>query len=282
MHHNTKAFQMLYDNLSKENKCISLKPSATELKKIPENLTIDAFLIDFTDVSKGDILYLCDGLNSKPYDKAPIIYSGSYFSHSVFTSKITKLRNTNFLSNSDINILQRDIMLTLCNLNIIESVNVTVNNPFNGPQSTTVNKSNSDSISNPVQNTKQEESAIPPKKPDILIVDDDITILTSVAKLLTPTYQVKAVKSASSAFLSIGKSKPDLILLDYMMPICNGKKTLEMLRDNFETKRIPVIMLTSFSERENVLQCHSLGISGYLVKPVNREDLLEAIESAIG
>ena len=66
-----------------------------------------------------------------------------------------------------------------------------------------------------------------------------------------------------------------------MMPICNGLQTLEMIRNQFETSKIPVIMLTSFTETERVLQRFELGISGYLVKPVSKEDLLDAVHKVL-
>jgi CheY-like chemotaxis protein len=79
--------------------------------------------------------------------------------------------------------------------------------------------------------------------------------------------------------MKIGVKKPDLILLDYMIPVCDGKQTLQMIRSQFETSKIPVIMLTSLTEKDRVLQCFELGISGYLVKPVSKDDLMQAVNS---
>ena len=64
---------------------------------------------------------------------------------------------------------------------------------------------------------------------------------------------------------AIGKKRPDLILLDYEMPVCDGRQTLEMIRADEELKDIPVIFLTGVNDREHIESVLSLKPAGYSV-----------------
>ncbi|MCQ2749895.1 MAG: response regulator [Clostridia bacterium] len=72
-------------------------------------------------------------------------------------------------------------------------------------------------------------------------------------------------------------TKPDLILLDYEMPVCSGAQFLEMLHSEAQTKDIPVIFLTSRSDEETVRKVLELGPQGYLLKSQSKENIVEAI-----
>ena len=74
----------------------------------------------------------------------------------------------------------------------------------------------------------------------------------------------------------------DLILLDYIMPEENGLSILEKLRAKEATKDIPVIFLTGVTERKKIKEALILKPQGYLLKPVDRDKLLEEIEKLIG
>ena len=71
-------------------------------------------------------------------------------------------------------------------------------------------------------------------------------------------------------------TKPDLILLDYEMPVCSGAQFLEMLHSEPQTKNIPVIFLTSRSDEETVKKVIELGPQGYLLKSQPKEKILES------
>ncbi len=104
----------------------------------------------------------------------------------------------------------------------------------------------------------------------ILIVDDDPVILTTVNKELSPIYNVRAVKSAALALEAASLSpKPDLILLDVMMPGMNGFAVLSKLKENSVTCDIPVIFVTSMDDTENEEMGLSLGAVDYITKPIN-------------
>ena len=80
---------------------------------------------------------------------------------------------------------------------------------------------------------------------------------------------------------SIGKKRPDLILLDYEMPVCDGRQTLEMIRADDEISDIPVIFLTGVNDREHIEPILALRPAGYLLKPPVQERILEAIKKAL-
>lgn len=108
----------------------------------------------------------------------------------------------------------------------------------------------------------------------VLVVDDDVPTLRSLKRTLEAEYDVAIAGSAENAFAYLREHKPDLILLDYMMPGMDGRQTLLQLRGNPDTKTIPVIFLTAMSDADTVKDCLSLDAQGYLLKPVNAHMLL--------
>ncbi|MCR5487210.1 MAG: response regulator [Lachnospiraceae bacterium] len=115
----------------------------------------------------------------------------------------------------------------------------------------------------------------------VLIVDDDPVSLKLVRSYLDETYRVNCVKSGMLALKFLEKQKPDLILLDCYMPEMNGAQTLQAIRAIPRLKGTPVVFLTGNSDREMVMSCLSLHPSGFLVKPVKKEDLLAKIKEVI-
>lgn len=108
----------------------------------------------------------------------------------------------------------------------------------------------------------------------ILIVDDDVNMLKLLRMFLIDNYNVTIVESGKQALEFIVKHTPDLILLDYMMPLFDGPHVLEILRKRKETKDVPVLLLTSVTERDKIIQCLVHNPQGYLIKPISREELL--------
>ncbi|MBR1629367.1 MAG: response regulator [Lachnospiraceae bacterium] len=121
----------------------------------------------------------------------------------------------------------------------------------------------------------------PSGKKRILVVDDNAATLRSIKGMLDTDYEVVMANSGIKAMTAIGKKRPDLILLDYEMPVCDGKQTLEMIRADGDLQDIPVIFLTGVSDRAHIEAVLDLKPSGYLLKPPIREKIIEAIEKAI-
>lgn len=104
-----------------------------------------------------------------------------------------------------------------------------------------------------------------PKK-KILVVDDSNFMRKTISDLLNKDYEVLTADSGMSAIRSIALKKPDLVLLDYEMPVCNGSKVLEMLRSEKDFTDIPVIFLTHKADKESIKKVLSLKPDGYLSK----------------
>nr|MBQ8253782.1 response regulator [Lachnospiraceae bacterium] len=118
-------------------------------------------------------------------------------------------------------------------------------------------------------------------KKHILVVDDNALTLRNIKGMLSDKYSVAVAVSAVQAFMSIGRKKPDLILLDYAMPVTDGKQIFEMLKADVEFAKIPVVFLTSVADEKVVVELLSLKPAGYFLKPVKQKKLLETIETII-
>jgi CheY-like chemotaxis protein len=115
----------------------------------------------------------------------------------------------------------------------------------------------------------------------VLVVDDNAATLRSIKAMLDEKYNVSLANSGMKALTSIGKSRPDVVLLDYEMPVCDGRQTLEMIRSDDEIRDIPVIFLTSVNDREQIQAVITLRPAGYLLKPPVPDRLIETIEAAL-
>ncbi len=116
-------------------------------------------------------------------------------------------------------------------------------------------------------------------RPKVLVVDDSMTIREGIKNLLAEDYQVVPAESGVAAIRIITLDRPDLILLDYEMPVCNGKQTMEMLRSAKEFAQIPVIFLTGRDDPELVRELLSLNPAGYLVKTLAPDEIKRKVDT---
>ncbi len=101
----------------------------------------------------------------------------------------------------------------------------------------------------------------------ILVVEDDGFLLSMYAtKLNLENYKVLQATTGVQALKMIVKDLPDLILLDLKLPEMDGFEVLKNIKANQETSKIPVIVLTNYSEKEHIDQCFTLGAVDYLIK----------------
>ena len=121
-------------------------------------------------------------------------------------------------------------------------------------------------------------------KKTILLVDDDPFIIRMYqVKLQNDGYKVNTASNGGEALLQIMKEKPDIVLLDVMMPKMNGVETLKALKKDSKTKEIPVIILTNLGDNQkDVESAKKLGALDYLVKSeVDLKQLSERVKRAI-
>lgn len=120
-------------------------------------------------------------------------------------------------------------------------------------------------------NQNRAERAAASAKKKLLVVDDSEFMLGMMQQLFGNDYEVLTATSGLSAFRSITLSRPDLVLLDYEMPVCKGDQILEMIRSEKEFRDIPIIFLTSRVDRESVTKVVELKPQGYLSKSLSPE-----------
>lgn len=120
------------------------------------------------------------------------------------------------------------------------------------------------------------------EKKTVLLVDDNAIQLRSLNEMLKSKYDVQMATSGMKALTMIGKRVPDVILLDYEMPMCDGKMTLQMIRELEEAKDIPVVFLTGVSEKEHIKAVLGLHPAGYLLKPAGAEMIFETLNKILG
>ena len=114
----------------------------------------------------------------------------------------------------------------------------------------------------------------------ILVIDDDLNMLKTLRYYLQDQYKVTVVNSGKVAVDFLLKYTPDLILLDYMMPMFNGAAVLKIIKSREATKDIPVYFLTGQTDKNTVMECLSLKPAGYIIKPVAKDALLAKMKEA--
>lgn len=115
-------------------------------------------------------------------------------------------------------------------------------------------------------------------KKKILVVDDSEFMRGRMHQLLSEQYEVSEADSSVAAIKNIAVNRPDLILLDYEMPVCDGRQTLEMIRADKEAADIPVIFLTGRGDRETVRKVLALKPEKYLLKTLPDAEIKKNID----
>ena len=116
----------------------------------------------------------------------------------------------------------------------------------------------------------------------ILAIDDENDVLVIIKSALkSEGYDVLTANNGYDGLAIAQDDKPDLILLDLMMPEMDGFEVLENLRDNETTMDIPVIVLTGLSERGKIREALDKGVNYYIMKPFEYHDLISKVKLAI-
>lgn len=123
----------------------------------------------------------------------------------------------------------------------------------------------------------------PHMKKILFVEDDDGLAQVYLTRLDAEGFEVKRVPNGEDALASALEFKPDLILLDAMMPQVNGFDVLDILRNTPETTNVKVIMLTALSQDSDRQKAESLGVDDYLVKSqVVIADVIDRIKQHLG
>ena len=117
---------------------------------------------------------------------------------------------------------------------------------------------------------------------NILVVDDDPSVLRSVSRLLrSDGYEVAVADSSTEALRVLMHVQPDLVLLDVMMPAIDGYGVCEYLKKMPETRRTPVILLTALDGTDDRVRGFEVGADAFLSKPFERMELLARVRSLL-
>lgn len=117
------------------------------------------------------------------------------------------------------------------------------------------------------------------KKHSILIVDDDPQVHKLISKMLpVETYAVQSAYSATEALEIIAANKPDLVILDIMMPKISGIEVCNKIKDNPATKDVMVLILSAKDTQEDRIEGLSHGADEYIGKPFHMKHLIRKVE----
>lgn len=114
----------------------------------------------------------------------------------------------------------------------------------------------------------------------ILVVDDTIENLNILKDILEKAnYQVYLSKDGNTAIQIAKDLKPDLVLLDILMPIIDGYETCKILKNTFETKDIPIIFLSALTDSEDKVKAFDVGGVDYIPKPFHHREVLSRVKA---
>lgn len=116
--------------------------------------------------------------------------------------------------------------------------------------------------------------------PTVLIVDDNSNNLKIIAITLRElNYRLVIATNGQSAIEMVDKTRPDLVLLDIMMPGMDGYETCEIIKSKKENENLPIIFLTALNEKANIIRGFEVGGVDYITKPFNKEELISRVET---
>jgi CheY-like chemotaxis protein len=116
----------------------------------------------------------------------------------------------------------------------------------------------------------------------VLLVDDNHDILDLLEVFLFGKFDCVTAINGFEGLKAAREIVPDVIVTDIMMPVLDGIKFLGSLREDAKTASIPVIAITSFIKKGNIKSLLSLGFSGVVTKPFEREAIIDMIEKSLG
>lgn len=120
-------------------------------------------------------------------------------------------------------------------------------------------------------------------KISILAVDDVALNLLLVKKILQRyNFRIRTADSGIIALEEVAAEKPDLILLDILMPGIDGFEVLSRLKADWNTKDIPVIILSALNSNKDIVRAYEMGAKDYITKPIIMEKLINSVARNLG
>ncbi len=121
-------------------------------------------------------------------------------------------------------------------------------------------------------------------KPILLVEDDKVDTMTVIRALkeihvTNPLVHLENGEEAVNYLREPASEKPCIILLDLNMPIMNGIEFLQVVKNDDQLKRIPVVVLTTSEEQQDKVNSFNMGVAGYMAKPVDYRQFVEVMRS---
>ena len=117
---------------------------------------------------------------------------------------------------------------------------------------------------------------------NILMVDDVPLNLLVVTKMLSRfDFKIRTASNGVEALLKVDEEKPDLILLDILMPQMDGFETLSRLKANPDTADIRVVILSALNSTEDIVKGYNLGANDFITKPIIMEKLISCVSDQL-
>jgi DNA-binding response OmpR family regulator len=117
----------------------------------------------------------------------------------------------------------------------------------------------------------------------ILLVDDSETVLQMEQMILAKcSYELILARDGEEGIAKALTTQPDLILMDVVMPKMNGFEAVKQLRENAQTRSVPIVMVTSKAEAESMETGYQTGCSDYVIKPIDHLELVTKVKNLLG
>ncbi|MBI3785340.1 MAG: response regulator [Deltaproteobacteria bacterium] len=117
----------------------------------------------------------------------------------------------------------------------------------------------------------------------VLVVDDNQDSVIIMRGMLEPRgFKVSSASTGSQALAAIKREPPDVVLLDVMMPEMSGLEVLQRLKEEYQTGKIPVILVTAKTQDDDVVKGYQFGADYYIPKPFTVKQLVYGIELVLG
>ena len=120
------------------------------------------------------------------------------------------------------------------------------------------------------------------KRPKVLIAEDEETIVESLSFLMEKEgYDVTVATDGQTAIKMIARDIPDMVLLDVMMPGCDGFEVVRAARADLKTKAIPIMMLTAKTREVDRRKGLELGVDDFVTKPFSTRDVVSRVKTLL-
>ena len=117
----------------------------------------------------------------------------------------------------------------------------------------------------------------------ILLVDDSETVLQREQMILAKSsYELILARDGEEGVAKALTTQPDLILMDVVMPKMNGFEAVNQLRENGQTRSVPIVMVTSKAEAESMEAGYQNGCSDYIIKPIDQLEMMMKVKNLLG